>query len=333
MDLAGGGPRAGEHQRRLCDLLGRYLAEVLDVAAAQLFEQLVAGLTDALPGQVGQDGGRFGTGAVQDGAVEQPACGRGAEQGAHRGRTGRLAEDGDVARVAAEGPNVAGYPLQRGDPVLDGEVAARAGVVEEAERAEPVVERHHGHAALDERTAVPVRHGRRPVEEAAAVDPDHDRLAGLRVQGGRPDVEVEAVLARGRAEVRAGVDGLDRGVAEVRRVAHAVPGGGWLGRGPAQWAHRRGGKRQASEAVGTVFVPATNDSLLDADLGHGRFSSAFDYDACGSFMESGSSSRSYSGDSVSGSTTGGRPIRNSSNGADAADSSSASPASAWMAVR
>jgi hypothetical protein len=80
--------------------------------------------------------------------------------------------------------------------------------------------RRTGPAAFGDGPAVPFSHRRGAVEEAAAVDPDHHRLAGLRVHGAGPDVEVEAVFALLRPEVCAGVHGLDRRVAEGRRIEH-----------------------------------------------------------------------------------------------------------------
>jgi uncharacterized membrane protein (DUF373 family) len=76
------------------------------------------------------------------------------------------------------------HPGQGSDTVLDGEVSAGLGVVKEAECAGPAVERHDRQVTLGDGRALPFRHGRGPVEEAATVDPDHHRLASLRVEGG-----------------------------------------------------------------------------------------------------------------------------------------------------
>lgn len=64
-------------------------------------------------------------------------CFRGAEEGAHAGCAGALAEDGGAGWVAAEGADVAVNPVEGGDLVAEAVVAAGGGVVhcEEAEGA------------------------------------------------------------------------------------------------------------------------------------------------------------------------------------------------------
>ena len=88
--------------------------------------------------------------------VEQPLRG-GSRQKRHDGRAaGRLAEDRDVARVAAERGDVVAHPLERGHLVEQPRVAAALGrvdpaEVQEAEGPESVVDRHDHHVAvLDE---------------------------------------------------------------------------------------------------------------------------------------------------------------------------------------
>ena len=69
---------------------------------------------------------------------------------------------------------------------------------EETERAEPVVDRNQDDAALGEVDAV-VHALVAPAErQPATVNPDHDRLIGVRTRGRRPDVEEEAILGKRR---------------------------------------------------------------------------------------------------------------------------------------
>ena len=137
--------------------------------------------------------------ALEDRAVEQPARGGRREQRSHAHAARGLAEDRHVPGVAAERGDVLAHPFERADLVAQAEVrvdAARAqlGVVQEAERAEPVVDRHDDHVAAPREPRAVVEEGRaRAHHERAAVDPDHHRAA-LRVGRGRPDVEREAVL-------------------------------------------------------------------------------------------------------------------------------------------
>ena len=154
----------------------------------------------------GHPGGRRGVvgvgrrPALCDGTPEQPG-GRGrAEQRADAHAAGRLAEDGDVRRVAAEAGDVVAHPPQRLDLVAD-PVAARTGEgglqvaqVQEAEGAEPVVERHH-HDVVEPRQVGAVVPGHVPGtgHERSAVDPHHDRTGSI-VDGGRVDVDDQAVL-------------------------------------------------------------------------------------------------------------------------------------------
>ena len=75
---------------------------------------------------------------------------------------GRLAEDRDVAGVAAEGCDVLLDPLQRGDLVEQAVIArgvlrgfgAELGMGEEAQAADALGHRHDDHAALGQTCAV-----------------------------------------------------------------------------------------------------------------------------------------------------------------------------------
>src|SRR5262245_6925715 len=128
----------------------------------------------------------------------------------------------------------------------------------EAERAQPIVDRHHHHvAALGEGLAV-VEHGRaRTDHEAAAVDPDQHRPAGA-VEPGAEDVEREAVLAGGaRGSVDPGEEGqreLRRSGARTRGVAHARPWRHWLRSPEPQRTDGRGGVWHAAKRVEPAFA-------------------------------------------------------------------------------
>ena len=93
------------------------------------------------------------------------------------------------------------HPAQRLDAVEQPPVRARGavpgrevGVTEEAEEPEAVVDRDDDHVAAGrERRALVERAGSGSRAEAATVDPDHDRSAGV-VGARRPHVEGEALL-------------------------------------------------------------------------------------------------------------------------------------------
>src|SRR5712692_7294476 len=81
---------------------------------------------------------------------------------------------------------------------------------EEAERPESIVERDHDRALLRQSGAVVALLTAKAREEAAAMDPDHDRSPRTRGAGfRRPHVEIEAVLrdtGRKRVDVVPDVD-------------------------------------------------------------------------------------------------------------------------------
>ncbi len=220
------------------------------------------------PGDVGR---AFGRGhprrgaALGDRGLEEPACAGRAEQGADTGRAGRLAEHGDVIRVAAERADAFAYPFERGDLVEDAGVArarelavVEIGEMEEAERPEAVVDRHDHDVAVDGkvRAVVPRRIARAP-NECAAVNPHHDGSA--RVVAARcPDVEVEAVFAVRRLglahqlrELELGLRGLG---GERSRVPGARPRLLPRGRLPAERADRGCRVRDAPEHVHPVTL-------------------------------------------------------------------------------
>lgn len=86
-------------------------------------------------------------------AEEAPGFG-GGEDAADDGRSGGLAEEGDVVRVTAERGDVLPDPAQRGNDVEQAAVRGCAGGVEEPGDAQPVVEGDEDDAVAREGGAV-----------------------------------------------------------------------------------------------------------------------------------------------------------------------------------
>ena len=150
--------RRRERGLRLQDLRGARGAERVGAAARAELRRVVLGdLHRTLFGV-----GRAARAALRDRLLEQSARLGQAEQRAHAHAARGLAEDGHVLGIAAEGRDVLAHPGERRDLVEDALVAGRrdapAGQLvkaQEAERAEPVVDRHHHDvAALRERRSV-----------------------------------------------------------------------------------------------------------------------------------------------------------------------------------
>ena len=120
--------------------------------------------------------------ALCDGLVEQAARGRAGEQGADLGAATGLAEDGDVAGVAAERCDVVADPAQGRHHVQHpgiaglGETLVRIVQPQEAKQVQPVVDRHDHHIAVPRQHRA-VEPGRRPgaTHPRAAVQPNHHR--------------------------------------------------------------------------------------------------------------------------------------------------------------
>ncbi len=144
--------------------------------------------------------------------MEQTLGGGRAEEGGHAHPPGRFAEEGDLARIAAERRDVVTHPPERGDlvgkpPVAEARplLAIQPGLIgllehrmgEKAEQAQSVVDGDHHHAALARQPPPSVHASRaRPGHERPAVDPDHDRSVAP-IHSGGPDVEAQAVLRGG----------------------------------------------------------------------------------------------------------------------------------------
>ena len=145
-----------------------------------------------------------------------------------------LAADRDMVWIAPKSRDVALHPGKRGrlieQAVIAGRMMRRAGGQfgkrKEAENAKPVVHRHHDDTSRGQRRAVIALFRTIARHEAAAIDIDQHRQFALRRPievRRRPDIQVKAVLARGRrAEHHVRVERLlhtSRG--EFRRLADA----------------------------------------------------------------------------------------------------------------
>ena len=146
------------------------------------------------PGGVGGRDDVVRRAALQHRAPEQTLGARHAQQVADGHGARGLAEHGDAVGVAAEGADVVPHPGERGDLVAQAEVGGVVAVaeVEEPVGARPPVDRHAHHTVAGEAAAVVAPAGGEA--EGAARTPHHHRKAA-RSRVGRPDVQVEAVVA------------------------------------------------------------------------------------------------------------------------------------------
>src|SRR5262249_17810847 len=148
---------------------------------------------------------------------------------AHLAAAARLAEDRDVAGIAAEAFHVVPYPLQRRDHVeragiarLSESFATQIGEIEMPQDVEALVDGHDHHVVLrGEVGAVDPGRVGRPIAEAATVVPDHDGPLAAVPEAARPDVERQALLALRELVLCA------RQPAQLR----PLPAGGWRLRG------------------------------------------------------------------------------------------------------
>ena len=230
---------------------------------------------------VGLVRGADGVAAEGDALVDEPLGGRHRGDDADFAATAGLADDGHVARVAAEIGDVVVHPLQGGDDVEHADVAgvevflpADRSEIAESERVEPVVDGAADHVAVagEVLSAVAVLLDGVAAGIAAAVQPDeHGPL--LAVQAGRPDVEAEAVFADEVVvpvvrETAVGFgpavigDHLRGGLAEHERRAHVVPALGRLGRHEAVLAGGAGTVGDAAELVDVVEDEAAHAAIL-----------------------------------------------------------------------
>ncbi len=183
---------------------------------------------------------------------------------------GRFAEDGDALGIAAEGRDIAFDPAKTFDLVEQAVVARNLGVRflaerrmrQETEKAQTIIDRDDHTAQPGERFAVVDRLGGGSDDEAAAMNPvENGELFGF-VLGRRPDVDEQAIFAKGRVDRHLRDAGKERGHllrargAKLEAVANALPRGHRLRRLPAKLADGRGG-------IGNSLV--SMDILLVAD--------------------------------------------------------------------
>ena len=194
----------------------------------------------------------------------RPPRARHREQARDRGRARAVPEQRDLAGVAAERVDLVAHPLEPGAQVEQPEVRR-----EEAERPEPVRERHHDQiAAAREPAPAHARLAGRALGEAAAVHEDEHRPRHA-VEARRPEVEREAVLALlrralagQRREVRGVLRRRGRGLAAL---AHPRPGLGGRRRAQPQRADRRARERHAAERGDAAIEPAANSTGARVD--------------------------------------------------------------------
>ena len=233
---------------------------------------------------------------LHDGPTEQALVHRRADLREHAARARRLAEDGDILRVAAECGDVLTHPLDAGVLVQESEVRIRGVVLtrlrlfaqplmgQETEYVEPVGHRNHHHAATRERGAVEFFFCGATGLIRAAMNPHHYRqrsvcnhphVLAAAAQRRGPHVHIQTVLIEGDGRIRAPFTvvefvritgrGLRTGGGEVMCHQCALPRLYRLRRTPTQIADRRCGEWDAAE---------------DCDLGFRR-RDAFDGAAAG----------------------------------------------------
>ena len=193
--------------------------------------------------------------------LAQPLVLRAGQLGLDAAAAGRLARDGDVLRIAAEGRNVplhpAGGKLLIQVTEIGGSLrrlAGQIGVRQEAEHVGAVVDRHHHNTPAGQTFAVKLHLVGRADHQAAAEVPYQHRQAFVDAHGGGPHVQVQAILIHGalrvtqpflliKTDLPVAHMGLLHGHgAEAVAEQLALPGRGRLRRAPAVFTHRRCGK-------------------------------------------------------------------------------------------
>ena len=182
--------------------------------------------------------------AHNDALLEQAVGRRGLHERGDLPAAAGLAENGDVLRVAAELGNVVMHPLEGSHQVRVSGIAGVpvllpiGGEVQVAQNVQAVVHGDHHHVPKAGKVFPVIGHvlNGGAVPEAAAVEPDHHRALGLRVQGLGPHVQILAVLVLGPIAVgdlhftRSGFpvqDGAD--IAVGKGVPNPLPRGNGLG--------------------------------------------------------------------------------------------------------
>src|SRR5580704_135932 len=202
--------------------------------------------------------------------MEQSFRGGHGEERDHFSAAAGLAENGDVAGVAAEAADVFLHPFERENDV---ELADVAGVfvffavlreIEIADGAEAMIYGNEDDVVVAGEIFAVVGGMLLAAagDEATAVKPDHDGAFGVVVDGWRPHVEVEAVFvlnAVGPVEHPgvfvvgpAGARGLRRDVAVLHGAAQAGPWLGFGGSHETRGAFGAGAEGDAFEGVDAV---------------------------------------------------------------------------------
>ena len=136
-----------------------------------------------MPGAALQNGAPKEAGRLADGDQRRDAEG-----------AGGLAENRDLAGIPAKGADVVLHPAQRSQLVEQPEVGGAIPKPEEALRPQPVIDGHADDAVAGKAAAVVDRDRARAPQKRSAGDP-HDYRKVMRAGVGRPDVEIQAVLA------------------------------------------------------------------------------------------------------------------------------------------
>jgi len=138
-------------------------------------------------------------------------------------------------------------------------------MVEGAEPAQTIIERHDDDAMLRQFHAV-IDRKRGPAEdERTAIDPYHHGQFRARRIVGRPDIERQAVLALRQLQPPGQID-LRTDGPEGAGIAHAAPAGSRLRRAPTERSHRGRRKGNTLEDAGGAFGYARKRALRDPGL-------------------------------------------------------------------
>ncbi len=225
------------------ELLDRHLLQLIHLVGLeiQLGEVRFCRLHGGFAGDTLDRGTAFDHGAMEQ-ALRRRHCHQRADFSAAAG----LAEERDVARIAAEGCDVVAHPFERCDDVEVAQVAgvgvalaAHAREVQVPDGAEPVIDGDDDNVVMSSQPRAVITHeSTRAAGVAAAVQPDHDGAFTRSADTGCPDIQAQAVLAHGLHAVHGlefgrdltleGVDQLRRTRSELEGLAHAAP---WLGFG------------------------------------------------------------------------------------------------------
>lgn len=205
---------------------------------------------------------------------------RGRHLRGYGGGAGGLTGDGDLLRIAAEGPYIFLHPFQCGglieEAIVAGGVMGGFGcegrVSEETEDPEAIVDGYRDDAFCRRAFAVVTIFGAVAGDVAAAVEINEDgkELFTAGCFGGLPDIKIETVFAgAGGAELHIAEDGKLFGFgSEVAGFAYALPVGRGLGFAPAKITDGWGGKGDAFVRVHAAgFGDAFEDAVLYFYLG------------------------------------------------------------------